>query len=255
MPKREHLDPTGLSAHDRVAQNRCMPPPAFAIPPRRRSALVAGATGLIGRALIERMLAERAVGAVHALVRNPSPALSALSGVNQVVVDYGGGLPELPAADDAFCCLGTTIKVAGSQTAFRAVDHDAVVAFARAARAAGATRLGVVSALGANPKSSVFYNRVKGEMEADVVALGFDSVIIVRPSLLLGDRAALDQPLRAGERMAAVLTGPLGALIPKSVRPIEAGTVAQALLRAMLQAESGAWRFESAALHDLGRPA
>lgn len=229
--------------------------PGFAIPPRRRAALVAGATGLIGRALIERMLAERSVGAVHALVRNPTPALSMLSGVNQVIVDYARGLPELPVADDAFCCLGTTIKVAGSQAAFRAVDDDAVVAFARAARAAGATRFGVVSALGANPKSGVFYNRVKGEMEAAVMALGFDSVIIVRPSLLLGDRAALDQPVRAGERLAARVAGPLGALIPKSVRPIEAGTVARALLRAMLQAEPGAWRFESAALHELGRPA
>ncbi len=227
----------------------------FAIPPRRRAALVAGATGLIGRALVERMLAERSVGAVHALVRSPAPALSMLSGVNQVIVDYARGLPELPAADDAFCCLGTTIKVAGSQAAFRAVDHDAVVAFARAARAAGALRFGVVSALGANPKSGVFYNRVKGEMEADVMALGFDSVIIVRPSLLTGDRAALDQPVRTGERLAALVAGPLGALIPKSVRPIEADTVARALLRAMLQAEPGAWRFESAALHDLGRPA
>lgn len=231
-----------------------MPPPGFAIPPRRRSAVVAGASGLVGRALIELLLAERTIGAVHALVRNPLPALSALSGVSQIVVDYAA-LPALPAVDDAYCCLGTTIKVAGSQAAFRAVDHDAVIAFAQAARAAGATRLGVVSALGANPASGVFYNRVKGEMEAAVVALGFDSVIIARPSLLLGNREALDQPVRSGERIAAMITGPLGGLIPKSVRPIEAVTVARALLRAMLQAERGAWRFESAALQELGRSA
>jgi uncharacterized protein YbjT (DUF2867 family) len=225
----------------------------FAVPARRRSAAVAGATGLVGRALIQLLLADRSVGAVHALVRNPSPALAALSGVQQVVVDYAAGPGALPAIDDAFCCLGTTIKAAGSQAAFRAVDHDAVLAFARAARQAGATRLGVVSALGAHARSGVFYNRVKGEMEAAIANLGFDSVIILRPSLLLGDRHALNQPTRPGERLAAAVTGPLGWLIPKGLRPIEAGTVARALLRAMQQAEPGVWRFDSAALQELGR--
>lgn len=230
-----------------------MSPPGFAIPPRRRSAIVAGATGLIGRALLQQLLAERSVGALYALVRKPSPAFAGSSGVQQIVVDYAAGLPLLPEVDDAYCCLGTTIKDAGSQAAFRAVDHDAVIAFARAARSAGATRLAVVSALGANPGSSVFYNRVKGEMEAAVMQLGFASVVIARPSLLLGDRHALGQSERSGEKLAAALTRPLGALIPKSVRPIEAATVARALLRAMLRAEPGTWRFESRALQELGR--
>lgn len=229
-----------------------MPPPGFAVPPRRRAVIVAGATGLVGRALVALLLAERSIGAVHALVRQPSPALTTASGVQQIVVDYAAGLPALPPVDDAYCCLGTTIKAAGSPDAFRAVDLDAVIAFARAARSAGATRLAVVSALGADPKSSVFYNRVKGEMEGAVTQLGFDSVIIARPSLLLGDRAALGQPARPAEQWAATLTRPLGVLIPKSVRPIEARTVARAMLRAMLRAEPGAWRFESAALQTMG---
>lgn len=232
-----------------------MPPTGFAIPPRRRGAAVAGATGLIGRALIDALLAERSVGAVHALVRSRSPVLGALAGVQQIVVDYGAELPALPPLDDAYCCLGTTIAAAGSQAAFRAVDHDAVITFARAARSAGATRLAVVSALGADAASSVFYNRVKGEMEAAIVRLGFDSVVIARPSLLLGDRDALGQPTRVGERIAAALTRPFSGLIPKSVRPIDAATVARALLRALQHAEPGAWRFESAALHELGRAA
>jgi uncharacterized protein YbjT (DUF2867 family) len=252
---RQRFHHTGLSRPRALTQNRLMPPPGVAIPPRRRAVVVAGATGLVGRSLIELMLAERSVGAVHALVRGPSTELAALNGVHPIVVDYSTGVPPLPPVDDAFCCLGTTIKTAGSQAAFRAVDFDAVLAFARAARAAGATRFGVVSALGANPKSGVFYNRVKGEMEAAIVQLGFDSVIIVRPSLLLGDRGALGQPTRTGEQLAAALTRPLGALMPKSVRPIEARTVARALLRAVQQAEAGAWRFESAALHALGREA
>jgi len=105
-----------------------------------------------------------------------------------------------PAVDDVFIALGTTIKVAGSREAFRAVDFDAVVAVARAARAAGATRLGVVSAMGADSRSPVFYNRVKGEMEDAVQGLGFETVVIARPSLLAGDRTALKQAPRPGEK-------------------------------------------------------
>lgn len=236
----------------RQPDNAGMGPTAFAIPPRRRSAVVAGATGLVGRELVGLLLAERAVGSVVAVVRRRSPAISALSGLTQLVADFAQ-LPALPDCDDAFCCLGTTIKSAGSELAFRAVDFDAVLAFARAARTAGATRLGVVSALGADAKSSVFYNRVKGEMEAAVAMLGYDSVIIARPSLLLGDRTALGQPPRPVERLAARLVGPLGGLIPARVRPIEAQVVARALMRAVQQGEPGVWRFDSAALCKLGR--
>ena len=91
-----------------------------------------------------------------------------------------------------FITLGTTIKVAGSQAAFRQVDFAFVVNTARAAKAAGATRLAVVSALGADTKSRVFYNRVKGEMEAAVAQLGYQSIVIAQPSMLLGDRAHWD---------------------------------------------------------------
>lgn len=89
--------------------------------------------------------------------------------------------------------LGTTIKIAWSEAAFRRVDFDFVVNIARAARTAGATRLAVVSAVGADPTSRIFYNRVKGEMQVAVMQLGYESVVIAEPSLLLGDRAALGQ--------------------------------------------------------------
>ena len=112
-----------------------------------------------------------------------------------------------PPVDDVFITLGTTIKVAGSQAAFRQVDFAFVVNTARAARVAGATRLAVVSALGADAKSRVFYNRVKGEMEAAIAQLGYKSVVIAQPSLLLGDRAALGQPVRSSEVWAARLLG------------------------------------------------
>ena len=225
---------------------------SFAIGKRRRSAIVAGATGLVGHALVEALLVEGGVGAVHVLVRAERPDWRKRNGLTQHVADYGTRLPVLPTVDDAYCCLGTTIKVAGSQAAFRAVDFDAALAFARAAQAAGATRFGLVSALGADAKSGVFYNRVKGEAEQAIAALEFESMVIARPSLLLGDRTALGQPSRRGERFAAALTGPLGWLMPRSVRPIEATTVARALMRSVQRGEPGLFALSSATLQVLG---
>lgn len=229
------------------------PRPASA---RGRDAWVAGGTGLVGRALLDALLAASGVGVVHVLVRSRRPEFDERQRLRQHVVDYTQPLPALPPADDAFCCLGTTIKVAGSQAAFRAVDFEAALAFARAARAAGATRLGVVSALGADAASRVFYNRVKGELEQAVQTLGFASVHLARPSLLLGDRAALGQPTRVGERIGAALQAPLHWLLPASVRPIAARTVALALMRAVHQCERpGVFTLSSDALQRLGRPA
>jgi uncharacterized protein YbjT (DUF2867 family) len=231
-----------------------MTQPGFAIGKRRRTALVAGGTGLVGRELIDALLADHAVGAVHALVRNKNIELARRNGLTLHVVDYSKPLPALPPADDAFCCLGTTIKAAGSQAAFRAVDFDAALAFARAARTAGATRLGVVSALGADASSRVFYNRVKGELEQSVKSLGFECVLLARPSLLLGDRAALGQPPRFGERIGAALNGPLGWLLTDSVRPIPARVVALGLLRAVQQCgKAGVYTVPSRELQLLGR--
>ncbi|HEU5296160.1 MAG TPA: NAD(P)H-binding protein [Burkholderiaceae bacterium] len=226
---------------------------SFAIAKRRRSAVVAGATGLVGTALIEALLADSAVGAVHVLVRAEKADWRRRAGLTQHVVDYKRGLSELPVIDDAYCCLGTTIKVAGSQEAFRAVDYDAALSFARAAQAAGATRFGLVSALGANPKSSVFYNRVKGEAEHAIAALGFESMVIARPSLLLGDRTALGQSTRPGEQIAAALTSPLRWLMPRSLRPIEAAVVARALMRSVQRGEPGLFALSSGVLQVLGR--
>jgi uncharacterized protein YbjT (DUF2867 family) len=110
---------------------------------------------------------------------------------------------------------------------------------ARAAREAGATRLGVVSALGADAASSVFYNRVKGEMEAALATLGYASVTIARPSLLLGDRAALGQPIRRVEAWAMRLAPPIMGLVPRSMRPIRAADVAAALVDSVRAAEPG----------------
>jgi uncharacterized protein YbjT (DUF2867 family) len=125
------------------------------------------------------------------------------------------------------------------------------VSTARAARAAGATRLAVVSALGADPKSVVFYNRVKGEMQAAIVQLGFESVVIAQPSLLIGDRTALDQPTRTAEVWATRLLAPVMWMVPSSVRPIAAGDVASAMLATTLASVPGTQVLSSARMQKM----
>lgn len=196
-----------------------------------RTVLIAGATGLVGREILDGLLADASVKAVHSLARRDIGATHFK--LTQHRVDYSRALPALPRVDEAFVALGTTIKVAGSQQAFRAVDHDAVLAVARAARAAGATRLGVVSAMGADPRSRIFYNRVKGETEADLAGLGFETLVIARPSFLAGDRESLGQPLRGGEKLALDVSRWLAPLIPANYASVQASSVANALLEAV----------------------
>ena len=210
------------------------------------SALLAGATGLIGREIAAQWQGK---GRLHLLVRRPLAAHAPEH--TQHLVDFAA-LPPLPSAQEAYCCLGTTIKAAGSQAAFRAVDFDAVLAFARAARAAGVKRFAVVSALGADARSANFYSRVKGEMEAALAEVGFACLVIARPSLLVGDRTALGQPARLGEALAVTLTRPVAGFIPKPWRPIAAARVARAMLRAVAEGERGLRVLSSAEMQDLG---
>lgn len=193
-----------------------------------RVVLLAGATGLVGREILKGLLADASVVQVHTLGRRP---LDQRHGkLTHHVVDFAA-LPALPSVDEAYLALGTTIKVAGSQEAFRAVDYEANLAVARAARAQGAIKLGVVSAMGAQARSRVFYNRVKGELEQAVQQLGFEGVVIARPSFLAGDRASLGQPERRGEALALSVSRWLAPLIPRDLRSIPAADVAAALLR------------------------
>ena len=192
-----------------------------------RTVVVAGASGLVGREILQGLLADESVAAVHSLGRRELPLTHPK--LAQLRVDFKA-LPALPSVGEAFIALGTTIKVAGSQAAFRAVDFDAVLAVARAAKAAGARRLGVVSAMGANPRSTIFYNRVKGEMEEALSALGLDTLVIARPSFLAGDREALGQPLRSGEKLALRVSRMLAPLIPANYASVDVRSVANALL-------------------------
>ena len=193
-----------------------------------RVVMVAGATGLVGQEILAALLADKTYSAVHCVGRRAlaqqHPKLTCH------VVDFAA-LAQLPKVDDCFIALGTTIKVAGSQEAFRAIDLTAVEAIALAVKRSGAINLGVVSAMGANSQSSVFYNRIKGEMEVSLARMGFKSLVIARPSLIDGNRAAIGQPGRAGEGLGLKLARGLSSVLPANYRAIKASDIAHALIR------------------------
>lgn len=201
-----------------------------------RRIAVAGATGLVGRCLVQQLCAEPGVAEVHGLARRPLDWTHPKLQMHRV--DFAA-LPALPAVDEVYLALGTTIKIAGSQAAFRAIDHDAVLAVAQTAQQAGAARVGVVSAMGADAQSRLFYNRVKGETEADLAQLGLPCLVIARPSLLLGDRSALNQPGRRGESLGAAVSALLRPFMPANYRAIRAEDVAAALWRSVKQGVPG----------------
>ncbi|HUK11947.1 MAG TPA: hypothetical protein VLW17_01495 [Thermoanaerobaculaceae bacterium] len=209
-----------------------------------RVAAVLGATGLVGGACVERLLADGAFARVVTVGRRALDREHAK--LEQVVAELGGGGAWTPPAGvtDAFCCLGTTIGKAGSPEAFRRVDFDLVVWAARGASAAGVGQFLLVSSLGADPASRVFYSRVKGEAEAAVRSLPFRGVQIFRPSLLLGER----EEFRLGERVAAPLSRLVSPLLLgglRRYRPVAAGAVAAAMVRVAREAPAGVNVFES----------
>jgi uncharacterized protein YbjT (DUF2867 family) len=195
---------------------------------------VAGATGLVGREILLALLADDSVAAVHAVGRRPPPLQH--TRLHFRGVDFSA-LPAMPNVDEVYLALGTTIKVAGSQAAFRAVDYEANLAVARGANAEGASRVGLVSAMGADSRSRIFYNRVKGELEEALGHMDWDAIVIARPSFLAGDREALGQPLRSGEKTALRLSRLLRPLIPANLRSIDAARVARSLTRTVPHAQ------------------
>jgi uncharacterized protein YbjT (DUF2867 family) len=197
------------------------------------TAIVAGATGLIGRRLVSLLLESGDYDRVHVLVRRPTGVRDAR------MVEHTVDFNELSSArgdvgpvDHAFCALGTTIRSAGSREAFRRVDHDYVVAFAQLAKALGAKHFAVVSSLGADPGTRNFYLRVKGETERDLQSLDLPRLVILRPSLLTGERAEF----RPGERISQLLLGMTSPLLVGKfgrIRPVSDQQVAAAMLRSV----------------------
>ncbi len=210
--------------------------------PTRKTALVLGATGLIGNLLTHQLVDSPIYEKVKVLVRKSlnwqHPNLQEV----QVDFDHPNGL--LTQADDIFCCLGTTMKKAGSKEAFRKVDYQYPMDIARLSLANGATQFAIVTAMGADVKSSFFYNRVKGEVERDLTALNYPTLLIFRPSLLLGNRSEN----RLGERLAEGVMRLFNPLIPAKYKGVEGYKVANAMLTTAQDGLSGKHVFESDAL-------
>jgi len=198
-----------------------------------KTAIVLGATGLIGKKVTEHLLKNDSYSTVIILVRKPlninHPKLK------QHIFNYDAIDKTLLKGNDLFCCLGTTIKTAGSKEAFRKVDLDYVVNVAKAAKENGINHFAVVSAMGANKNSTVFYNQIKGEMEEAIKSIGFDSTYVIRPSLLLGDR----KEFRFGELIGKFFMITLSFLIPKKYRAIYDVQVALSTIHFMNQNERG----------------
>jgi uncharacterized protein YbjT (DUF2867 family) len=163
---------------------------------------------------------------VKAITRAPlnitHPKLKNIIVEFDILAEYESSLK----ADDVFCCLGTTIRIAKTKEAFRKVDYEYPLALARATKSQGATQYLLVSALGADKNSSVFYNRVKGEVEEAIGQVGFRSLHILRPSLLLGERSEK----RAGEGAATTFFKFFGGLVPKKYKAIDSAKVATAMV-------------------------
>ncbi|HEX5661224.1 MAG TPA: NAD(P)H-binding protein [Polyangiales bacterium] len=203
---------------------------------------VLGATGVVGQQAVLALLADPSTSRVVAIQRRPVRIDAPKYG--EKVVDFEQLETSLAgeSADVAVCCLGTTIKQAGSQAQFRHIELDYTLAFARAAQAAGVRHFLVVTALGASPKSLVFYNRVKGEIEQALTDMRFPALTIVRPSLLVGDR----KETRLGEKLAE----PFMRLLPRSVRGIGVDKVGKALAKLALGPAHGKRVVLSRELHD-----
>lgn len=216
-----------------------------------RTALVAGASGLVGGHVTRLLLDDPLYDRVTVLSRRDLPLVNKKLVQRVVDFDHLAHVADFPRVHDVFCCLGTTIRQAGSEAEFRKVDYTYVVELARVALRHRAAQFLVVTAVGADPRSRMFYSRVKGEVEEALRRLQFDGVHIFRPSLLMGARAHS----RPAERMAVVLSPLFGWMLVGPLaryRPIRAATVARAMARAAHEAQRGVHVYESHAIRRLG---
>lgn len=197
--------------------------------------MLLGATGLVGGHVLPMLLADPRCRAVVAPTRRPLALAHARLENPVLAFDALPAAPPWAQVDAAICALGSTIAQAGSREAFHRIDHNYPLAFARLALAQGARAYVLNSAAGANPRSSVFYSRVKGELERDLRALGFPSLTLVRPGLIGGDRTEV----RRGERFALTVLGALAPMLPRAWRINPAPVIAAALVEAALAPQPG----------------
>ena len=209
----------------------------------RHSLLLVGATGAVGTAVLEQALERREINRIIAPTRRPLSRRAAK--LDNPVLDMAAltGDESFWACDAVICTLGTTIRAAGSQAAFAGIDRDLPIQIGRFARAAGATRYALNSSLGASPMGN-FYLRTKAEAEQGVIALGFASTTLVRPSLIDAER----EQSRPAEHLGVLFARVLKPVIPKKYRVVTPQQIAAALLRGALASEPGVHVVESDAL-------
>lgn len=217
-----------------------------------KKALIAGSTGLIGNELLKLLLNGEDYEQVVAIVRRPLEVKH--SKLVEKVVDFDrmDEYHELFAVDDVFCCLGTTIKKAKTKEAMWKIDVDYPVAIARLASSQGANKFLLVSSMNANPESSIFYSKMKGQLEVEIKKIPFDTTAIFRPSLLLGDR----DEFRLGERGAAAISTKVPFLFAGPLRkykPIEGRTVASAMYQVAQKDAKGLTVYPSVEIHDISQ--
>jgi uncharacterized protein YbjT (DUF2867 family) len=217
-----------------------------------KNALLAGASGLVGGYALNNLLESAEVARVIAVSRRPLGREDARLANRIVQFDRLEAQLKGTSCDFAFCCLGTTLRKAGSQQAFRAVDFDAVLSFARAARAAGARRFVLISSVGANEESKNFYLRTKGETERALETVGFESLDILQPSLLLSWRGEM-RPLELLGSLFMPLVNPLLTGKYEDYRAISARVVGAAMLGAVRVGRRGVQRYTYDGLLSLAR--
>lgn len=204
---------------------------------------------MVGRELIRQLMDSADYGRIIVLTRRATGLKH--EKISEHIVDFGRleQTVQIIQGDHAFCCLGTTLKKAGSKMGFRKVDFDYTLEFARIAASNKVPGFSLISSLGASEKSMVFYSRVKGETEAAVSSLSFDQVNIFRPSLLLGDR----NEKRTGEDVAKITYKVIDFLLPERYRGIQASVVARAMLKQSVDQSPGVKIFPSEKIQLLGR--
>ena len=210
-----------------------------------RTAILAGASGLIGRELVQKLIVSDDYRLIYIISRKKSGLVN--EKIKEQVIDFDK-ISELKfdvPIDDVFCTLGTTMKQAGSRDNFKKVDFEYVVALANVGKKAGASKFLVISAMGADPKSSVFYNKVKGMTEEALTKVGFNQLVILRPSLLLGERSEI----RIAERLSGFFMKALNFLIPDNYKAIKAEKVAGYMLKNALKSTGSVSIIKSGEMH------
>lgn len=214
-----------------------------------KRALVIGATGLIGKQVVQQLLESSSYDLVRVIIRRSTNWED--SRVDQQIISFDQlrNYADLFDVDEVFCCLGTTMKKAQTKENFRKVDFEYPLIAAELAKQSGVSKFLIVTAMGADPNSIFFYSRVKGELEQHLLTLDFPAIHIFRPSLLLGER----EEFRFGESVAAKISPVVNPLLPKRYQAIQGSVVAKAMIRAAASTANGTQIYMSDQIEQLAK--